>query len=88
MNAVTPIELAEEIITPEGRRRELFIRIANNFDAIADYAEMGMRHALRGNEASAVSHAAQCGAHLRDIAAMLERLRVVRPSDESFEYGH
>jgi hypothetical protein len=74
--------------SPERRRADLFQRIAENFDAIAEYADMGMRHASRGNETQSLVHAKECGAHLRDIGDMIERLRKIRPADESFEYGH
>jgi hypothetical protein len=74
--------------TPEERRTQLFERIAKDFDALVDYADIGMRHALRGREMQTIADAKDVAAHLRDIFATLEDLAKIRPSDESFEYGH
>jgi hypothetical protein len=89
MSYQKPINPTDAIpFTPEERRKELFERIAQDSDALADYADMMTRHALRGNETMVLAHAKLCAGHLRDIGAIYEMLQKVRPSDESFEYGH
>jgi hypothetical protein len=76
-------------MSPDDEKREkLFELMAKDFDAIEEYAAYGRGHALRGNEKQAHSHALLAGAHLRNIAAILGDLMKIRPSDESFEYGH